>query len=194
MNNSKSEELEMSIASGSKHIQDSSYIKLKKSNSNLNLEETASVESNNRVFAILCMVGYCAWYSISLIVVKASYELSSHIKFLDHLLIRGALSSLCFLIYAFVRNVKLLDLPKDIALFLLLRIFASTVGFSFLTSSLNYISVSMATIITNLIPFYIAIMSYFFLNENITKTEVVLMCFGFGGIVLISIEKPTDEK
>ena len=65
--------------------------------------------------------------------------------------------------------------------------------FFILALSLFHIPVSFVLIISNLVPFYVVILSFVFMRESITKLEIILMLFGFFGIVLISIDKPSKQ-
>jgi drug/metabolite transporter (DMT)-like permease len=61
-----------------------------------------------------------------------------------------------------------------------------------ITFAINYISVSVNTIITNLAPIYMAFLAFVVLKENITKIEIFITFLGFFGVYLISLDKPSD--
>ena len=58
---------------------------------------------------------------------------------------------------------------------------------------MKYIPLSMFFVIFNSNPFTTALLGYFWLSEKLSAFEVVAMLCAFGGIVIMSMAKPTGS-
>ena len=48
---------------------------------------------------------------------------------------------------------------------------------------------SIYFVVFNIAPFFVAILTYFWLNEVISKLELVTMVFAFGGVIMVGLSK-----
>lgn len=129
----------------------------------------------------------------SFVVIKALYDMNENITFVDHCITKSIPPVFIYYFIAKKQGVNLFKMSNQTALLLLCRVVFGVSAMGLITFSINYISVSINTIITNLSPIYVAILSFLLLKERISTIEVILMFLGFFGIYLIAIDKPADE-
>ena len=83
----------------------------------------------------------------------------------------------------------MLDVKPGYRLLLLGRCLIGTLNMFCLFSSIKYISSSQTTLIMNISPLLIGILSYFILKEKIYKSTVIALVGSFAGVTLFSLHK-----
>jgi drug/metabolite transporter (DMT)-like permease len=84
----------------------------------------------------------------------------------------------------------------DIPSHLRLTVFFRSVGLAttpILGLALLVLPVTILNVILSTVPFFTAILSYFFLSDRLTKCEIVAMILSFSGVVLIAYSTPDSE-
>ena len=125
---------------------------------------------------------------------KLLYTLNPDITFMDNALWKSVLTTIGYLIIAYMKGIQLFDMKMRTAMFLGGRLFFGDLSMFLITYSVNYVSMSTATLIINMSPFYVAVFGYLLLHESISKLEVILMFIGFGGIYLVCINRSNDDN
>lgn len=125
-------------------------------------------------------------------IIKLTYNMNENITFIDHAISKSILPIFIYYYVAKTQNVNLFKMSRKIMMLLFARVLFGVSAMALITFSINYISVSVNTVIINLSPIYVTFLAFLILKEKITKIEVGLMLLGFFGIYLISLDKPSD--
>ena len=112
------------------------------------------------------------------------------VNFLDFCFMRSLInfSVACFNVKIFGKHI-INDVPIKYRKLLGLRSIMGLSGFNFIVFSLTILPLFIATVLLNTQPFWVGILAYYFLEENVTKREISLMFGVFAGVVVISIAK-----
>lgn len=94
-----------------------------------------------------------------------------------------------FLIFDFQHFHTIDPDPMVIINILLLAIFGSSLAFIFFTMVIRDIGISKANILTNFIPVFTAVFSYFILSEYFDLGKIIGMAMVIGGILLAQLKK-----
>ena len=83
---------------------------------------------------------------------------------------------------------------KDEWVPLILRCIFGAIAHITVSLALKNVPLTLYSILYNTLPFIIAIQVFIWLRERISKFEFVVMCFCFGGIVLVILFADEKEK
>ena len=83
------------------------------------------------------------------------------------------------------------SVPKRLGMTLLMRCLVGTVGFAAFAIAMQYVPLSVFFVIFNSNPFTTALLSYFWLKEQLTFFEIGLMLCAFSGILMMSLSQPS---
>ena len=85
--------------------------------------------------------------------------------------------------------------PQAFRAIVFLAVFASTLGFVLFTHSIRHLGVNRSNTFINLIPVFVAILSFFILNENLGMQQVLGIVVVVAGLFLAQIrrKKKSDE-
>ena len=144
-------------------------------------------------YGLLWYWTFCFIFTLSFAITKLLYRLNPDITFIDNLIWKSAVTTLCNFIAAKIKGIEVIKIERNIFMFLCLRILFGVLTLCLLTYAVNFVSMSTFTLIINMSPFYIAIFGYFILSESITSIEILLIFIGYGGIYLICSNK-ADNK
>lgn len=87
--------------------------------------------------------------------------------------------------------------PEAFRAIVLLAVFASTLAFVFFTQSIRQIGVNRSNSFINLIPVFVAILSYFILKEELGGQQIIGILVVVAGLFLAQIKrkrKPNNQK
>ncbi len=91
-----------------------------------------------------------------------------------------------FLFILFAKELKTIETleikKKNLLLFLVAGFFGVTIGFGFFVKSFSYVPVANAVILVYVYPIVTAILSWVFLKERITKSEIVALALVLLGV------------
>jgi drug/metabolite transporter (DMT)-like permease len=78
------------------------------------------------------------------------------------------------------------DIPKEHYLNMFVRSTTGIFGHLLMVITIQWLPITIFTVLNNLLPFFASVASYFILNEVIDRTEIVgmIICF-FGVLILI---------
>ena len=123
---------------------------------------------------------------------KALYVLNPNITVSDQLLSKTFIPIILYNVIAYQQKVNLYSMTKEVGLLLFARVLCGVAANVLFTVTIDYISVTLVTIIVNTTPIFVTVFSHFILSENITIIEIIVIIFAFIGICIISLNK-TDK-
>jgi drug/metabolite transporter (DMT)-like permease len=84
--------------------------------------------------------------------------------------------------------------PEAFRAIILLAVFASTLAFVFFTQSIRQIGVNRSNSFINLIPVFVAILSFFILNEKLAAQQIFGIMIVVAGLFLAQIKRKRRNK
>jgi drug/metabolite transporter (DMT)-like permease len=130
------------------------------------------------------------FFALMNLMVKKLNSLDPPVPALELVAVRMSITWTFCIIYMLVTKVSDPFIgPKGVRTLLLFRGFSGFVGLFGIYYSLQYLSLSDATVLTFLAPFTTAIAGAIFLNESFTRREALAGTFSLLGVVLIA--RPT---
>lgn len=114
------------------------------------LVEVKMEENANPLFGILCVVIAYGMFATTFIIIKTLYQLNPNITVFDHVVTKCVPTICIYAYYARRYSINLLDIERPIAVILFGRVCFGFVGIIMITYAIQYISVSVTTIISNL--------------------------------------------
>ncbi|KAF9467669.1 EamA-like transporter family-domain-containing protein [Collybia nuda] len=143
-----------------------------------------AVESN---IGLLFVTASMAFFAMMDAAVKRLHNIDPPVSTLQLVAVRMGITYICCVIYMFATSVPDPFLgPKGIRLLLAFRGLAGFFSLFGMYYSLQFLSLSDATVITFLVPFCTGIAGALFLKENFTKKQAFASLLSFGGVILIA--------
>ena len=114
---------------------------------------------------------------------------NSGVDVIDLCFIRTAINFLTCLVTVSVSNQNVFDVPVEKRLPVLIRCVAGLGAFTCMVYSVQLLPIFMSNVIVNTAPFWTAIISYWLLGDQLTRTELVCMIGCFSGVVIMALAK-----
>ncbi|KAL0948224.1 hypothetical protein HGRIS_010827 [Hohenbuehelia grisea] len=143
-----------------------------------------TIEQNS---GLLYVVASQACFSAMNVSVKVLNSLDPPVPTMEIINVRMVITYICCMLYMLLRKVEDPWLgPKGVRILLVLRGFGGFFGLFGMYYSLQYLSVSDATVITFLAPLSTALAGSILLGENFTRKEIFAGLLSLFGVVLIA--------
>jgi len=137
-----------------------------------------------RLEGIILRVTAIGFFAITQIATKNLY-LTSPISALELIYFRGVIMVMLNLIYSKWFSVDLLNIPKEQFKPIVYRSATGTVANMLFFTSTKLFPLSLVSAMSYLSPVMTAGMAFIFLNEALTRYDVLSMFTGFGGVMVI---------
>ncbi|KAF9467671.1 EamA-like transporter family-domain-containing protein [Collybia nuda] len=148
--------------------------------------DKAKAKVKNNV-GLLLVAGSQAFFSMMNVAVKKLNSIDPPVSTLQLVAIRMTITYICCLIYMYAAKVPDPFLgPKGVRMLLAFRGFSGFFGLFGIYYSLQFLSLSDATVITFLAPLCTGIAGALLLKENFTKKEALASFFSLCGVILIA--------
>ncbi|PFH49635.1 hypothetical protein AMATHDRAFT_62754 [Amanita thiersii Skay4041] len=137
---------------------------------------------------LLLVVASQAFFSLMNMAVKElSRKIDPPVPVLELVAVRMGITYLCCMLYMFLAGVSDPFLgPKGVRLLLVFRGFAGFVSVTAIYFSLQYLSLSDATVLTFLAPLCTAVAGALFLHETFSKRQALAGIVSLFGVILIA--------
>ena len=135
-------------------------------------------------------------FAVAMFIYTATLKitLNEHkVNALDVCLIRTSVMLVGSLIIACSIGAPFFIQPADRAV-LFFRSIAGTVGFTSITFGVALVPLVVQSTIFNTAPFWTAILGWLFLNETISRFEVLAMALSFAGVVCIAFSNSVSDE
>ncbi|KAF9467668.1 hypothetical protein BDZ94DRAFT_974962 [Collybia nuda] len=143
-----------------------------------------TIESNIGLLFVTASMAFIAMMDAA---VKRLHNIDPPVSTLQLVAIRMGITYICCVIYMFATAVPDPFLgPKGVRLLLVFRGMSGFFALFGIYYSLQFLSLSDATVITFLAPLCTGITGVLFLKENFTKTQAIASLLSLGGVVLIA--------
>ncbi|CAI2374477.1 unnamed protein product [Moneuplotes crassus] len=156
--------------------------------------EVAKQERGDNVRGIVFMIlaGMC--FSTASITCKIVYMRNEYLNGIDYMLWRSVFPTLISIIQVLSAKVNVFDIKKGFRLLLVFRSVVSVIGMPCYFIAVKYIPLSFATLIYNISPLLVGILSYLILKEQITSLKVISVVGAFTGIFILTFHKDEDYQ
>ena len=115
---------------------------------------------------------------------------NSGIHIMDLCFLRTFVNFLTAIFTVTYHNKKpFIDVPKEHRFLVFVRSIVGLLGFNTFVYACKVLPIFVISIIFNTAPFWASFLSYFFLNEKVTKSELIGICGCFTGIVILALHK-----
>ena len=134
-------------------------------------------------------------FSISHIASKVFYTRCPEASGFDMVSAQGYTLVPFYFIYAKLKgvNLNLFNFEPKVRMLIILRVFIGITNNIALYAGLKYISIGKGVLIFSLSPLFCTITAGVFLNEQITLVNSALTFASFGGVYLLTLNKPQNE-
>uniref|UniRef100_A0A7S3JG88 EamA domain-containing protein n=1 Tax=Euplotes harpa TaxID=151035 RepID=A0A7S3JG88_9SPIT len=143
----------------------------------------------------MLMVMTTLMWSISHIASKAMYSRSPGITGFDTTSIQGY--ALVPFYYAYAKfkgiNLNFFSYDNKVKMLIFLRVLVGSTSNILVYVGLKYVTVGKGILIYSLSPLFCSVTAGYFLKEKITSTSVILTLVSFGGVYLLTLNKPVNE-
>ena len=100
------------------------------------------------------------------------------------------------LLVSFYYDTKVFKFPKmasGLKVVYMVRLIAPSFNFFCTLLALNYLPISIYTVIFQTNPFLISLAAYVFLNSQICRGELIAMVICFAAVIAICLDKSSDD-
>ena len=154
-----------------------------------NKQHIVDLNTRNEIFSAILAITSALSFSIMIGFCKIAYIHNPHLTGFDYVLIRSFSMGVLAASNVVYQKVDIFDIKPKYRLLMLLRCLTGGIGMPCFFLGLKYIPSSKATLITNINPLIVAILSYFILKEAIKKSTVIALLGAFIGVTLFSLHK-----
>ncbi|CAI2373766.1 unnamed protein product [Moneuplotes crassus] len=151
-------------------------------------------KSNENVKGIILMLIAGVNFTMASITCKMVYARNDYLNGIDYLLVRSIIHVSISSMQILYAKVNIFDVKKELRLVLILRSTIGVCGMPCYFIAIKYIPLSLGTLIFNINPLIVGILSYLILKENITWLKVIALVGAFTGIFILTFHKDEDYQ
>ena len=122
-----------------------------------------------------------------------AYQDNSYLTGFDYLLVRSASMILLFISQVVYLKVDIFDIHGNDRYMMVLRCILGGIGMPIYFIGLKYIPTSFGAIIVDINPIIIAILSFFLLQEELTKVKIFTVLGSFLGVAIFVLGKDSNS-
>ena len=149
-------------------------------------ETDLSEQANNRFLGIVYVMLSTVWFALMTVACKIAYQNNPNLNGFDYVLLRASSMALMSALQVGYLKLNIFDIKEGYRFKLFMRWVVGGIGMPTFFMGLKYIPASKWTLIFNIHPILVAILSYFLLKEQITNMKILAVFGSFIGVLLFT--------